>query len=85
MDISGEIILNSVSAVAVDGDPENRGLMARYLPKPTEETIDPTHLYRIVFLPIVRIAYAINTRTNPESFHLLDVTDRSALQRILAP
>jgi len=82
MDLSGETILNNVHALAEIKDAREGRMPVRFLPLPTEETIDPKHVYRVVFVPSVGFAYAANTRTNPERLRLLDVTVHSALERV---
>lgn len=82
MDLSGETILNNVTALAEIKDAREGRMPVRFLPLPTKETIEPKHVYRVVFVPSVGFAYSANTRTNPERLRLLDVTVHSALERV---
>ncbi len=54
-----------------------------FLPTPRVDNIRPGRMYRVTMIPWTISSYAKQTRSNPESFRLLNGTVREALRRHL--
>ena len=62
-------------------EPEMRSPVPRFLPRPMKEAIDPARTYRVALIPWTIGDYAKMTQSYPESFRLIALTLREALER----